>query len=94
MHPADKVTATFKGANALFAIIQAAGWPIWFIIVASVIALAIIGERWWSLRESVVMPKNLLAQVAAGIPPERRDAADALPPRERLAARARCSPPG
>jgi biopolymer transport protein ExbB len=44
----------------LFAIIQAAGWPIWFLIVASVIALAIIGERWWSLRESVVMPRNLL----------------------------------
>jgi biopolymer transport protein ExbB len=47
----------------VFAIIQAAGWPIWFLIVASVIALAIIGERWWSLRESVVMPRNLLAQV-------------------------------
>jgi biopolymer transport protein ExbB len=47
----------------LFAIIQAAGWPIWFLIVASIIALAIIGERWWSLRESVVMPKNLLVQV-------------------------------
>ena len=45
----------------MFAIIQAAGWPIWFIIIASVIALAIIGERWWSLREAVVMPKNLLA---------------------------------
>ncbi|MNC84625.1 Biopolymer transport protein ExbB [compost metagenome] len=47
----------------MFAIIQAAGWPIWFLIVSSVIALAIIGERWWSLRESVVMPRNLLAQV-------------------------------
>jgi biopolymer transport protein ExbB len=47
----------------LFAIIEAAGWPIWFLIVASIIALAIIGERWWSLRESVVMPRNLLAQV-------------------------------
>ena len=46
----------------MFAIIQAAGWPIWFIIVASIIAVAIIGERWWSLREAVVMPKNLLAQ--------------------------------
>jgi biopolymer transport protein ExbB len=44
----------------LFALIEAAGWPIWFLIVASVIALAIIGERWWSLRESVVMPKDLL----------------------------------
>ena len=47
----------------MFAIIQAAGWPIWFLIVASVIAVAIIGERLWSLRESVVMPRNLLARV-------------------------------
>jgi biopolymer transport protein ExbB len=46
----------------LFALIEAAGWPIWFIIVASVVALAIIGERWWSLREGIVMPRNLLAQ--------------------------------
>jgi biopolymer transport protein ExbB len=46
----------------LIALIEAAGWPIWFIIVASVVALAIIGERWWSLREGVVMPRDLLAQ--------------------------------
>lgn len=46
----------------MFALIEAAGWPIWFIIVASVVALAIIGERWWSLREGIVMPRNLLAQ--------------------------------
>jgi biopolymer transport protein ExbB len=46
----------------LFALIEAAGWPIWFIIVASIVALAIIGERWWSLRESIVMPRDLLAQ--------------------------------
>ncbi len=46
----------------MIALIEAAGWPIWFIIVASVVALAIIGERWWSLREGVVMPRDLLAQ--------------------------------
>jgi biopolymer transport protein ExbB len=44
----------------VFALIDAAGWPIWFLIVCSVIALAIIGERWWSLREAVVMPRDLL----------------------------------
>ncbi|HEX9671980.1 MAG TPA: MotA/TolQ/ExbB proton channel family protein [Burkholderiales bacterium] len=44
----------------MFALIEAAGWPIWFLVISSVIALAIIGERWWSLRESVVMPRNLL----------------------------------
>ena len=46
----------------MIALIEAAGWPIWFIIIASVIGLAIIGERWWSLREGIVMPRNLLAQ--------------------------------
>ncbi len=44
----------------MFSIIQAAGWPIWPLIVASVIALAIIAERLWSLRASVVMPAGLL----------------------------------
>jgi len=47
----------------VFALIEAAGWPIWTLIVASVIALAIIGERLWSLRQGVVMPRNLLVQV-------------------------------
>ena len=47
----------------MFALIEAAGWPIWPLILASVIALAIIGERLWSLREGMVMPRNLLAQV-------------------------------
>ena len=47
----------------MFSIIQAAGWPIWPLLLCSVIALAIIGERMWSLRESAVMPRNLLSQV-------------------------------
>ena len=47
----------------MFTLIEAAGWPIWPLILASVIALAIIGERLWSLRGSIVMPKNLLPQV-------------------------------
>ena len=47
----------------MFSIIQAAGWPIWPLILCSIIALAIIGERMWSLRTGVVMPRNLLARV-------------------------------
>lgn len=47
----------------MFAIIEAAGWPIWPLLLCSVVALAIIGERWWSLRQNAVMPKHLLAQV-------------------------------
>jgi len=44
----------------VLSIIEAAGWPIWPLILCSVIALAIIGERLWSLRQNVVLPKNLL----------------------------------
>lgn len=47
----------------MLSIIQAAGWPIWPLILCSVIALAIIVERTWSLRYNIVMPRNLLAQV-------------------------------
>jgi len=47
----------------LFSIIEAAGWPIWPLILSSIIALAIIGERFWSLRQGIVVPNKLLAQV-------------------------------
>lgn len=46
-------------------LIQAAGWPIWPLIIASVISLAIIGERFWSLRVDLVAPKSLLNEVQA-----------------------------
>lgn len=47
----------------MFALIQAAGWPIWPIILASVVAAGIIGERIWTLRLSVVSPRDLLPEV-------------------------------
>jgi biopolymer transport protein ExbB len=53
-----------KGTGkALFAIIQAAGWPIWFLLLASVIAVALIIERAISLRDSKIVPASLLDQV-------------------------------
>jgi biopolymer transport protein ExbB len=47
----------------MWEIILAAGWPIWPLIFASIIALAIIGERFWSLRVEVVAPSDLLPEV-------------------------------
>jgi biopolymer transport protein ExbB len=47
----------------LFAIIQAAGWPIWPLILCSVAALAIVIERLSSLRKSRVSPGRLLDEV-------------------------------
>jgi len=49
----------------LFAIIQAAGWPIWFLLLASVIAVALILERAVTLREGRIVPRDLLDQVIA-----------------------------
>jgi len=46
-------------------IILAAGWPIWPLVIASVIAVAIIGERSFALRENIVSPKNLLPELQA-----------------------------
>lgn len=44
----------------MFSIIQAAGWPIWPLIACSVLALALIIERFFSLRVSRVAPPRLL----------------------------------
>jgi len=49
----------------LFAILQAAGWPIWFLLLASVIALALIIERSISLRDRKIIPPQLFEQVVA-----------------------------
>ncbi|MEO8408613.1 MAG: MotA/TolQ/ExbB proton channel family protein [Oxalobacteraceae bacterium] len=47
----------------MFAIIQAAGWPIWLLLTASVIALALIIERSLYLRRNLVLPPTLLEEV-------------------------------
>ncbi|SCX59496.1 MotA/TolQ/ExbB proton channel family protein [Nitrosospira sp. Nsp1] len=47
----------------MFALIQAAGWPIWPLILASIVAMGIIGERMWALRLSMVTPRDLLPKV-------------------------------
>lgn len=47
----------------LLAILQAAGWPIWPLLIASVIAMTLIIERLLYLRRSRILPPNLLAEV-------------------------------
>ena len=49
----------------MFSIIQAAGWPIWPLLFASIIALALIIERLVALRRSKVIPEGLLQRVVA-----------------------------
>jgi biopolymer transport protein ExbB len=47
----------------LFSIIQAAGWPVWFLIFASFLAVALIIERALSLQRRKVLPDHLLDEV-------------------------------
>lgn len=49
----------------MFAIIQAAGWPIWFLLIASVISVTVIIERLLYLRAARILPPNLLPEVIA-----------------------------
>jgi biopolymer transport protein ExbB len=46
----------------LFSIIQAAGWPIWPIIICSIIAMAIVVERFLSLKSVLIYPPHLLIE--------------------------------
>lgn len=57
----------------MLSIIQAAGWPIWTLIVCSVVGLALIIERAVSLRAAKVAPPTLIDEAIqasrAGVPP-------------------------
>jgi biopolymer transport protein ExbB len=49
----------------VFSIILAAGWPIWPLLLASIIAVALILERLVALRRAKVLPSGLLQRVIA-----------------------------
>ncbi|HUG25153.1 MotA/TolQ/ExbB proton channel family protein [Piscinibacter sp.] len=57
----------------MFSIIQAAGWPIWPLLICSVAAMALVIERFSSLRSSRVAPPKLVDEVMtvtrASLPP-------------------------
>ncbi|MDB5868643.1 MAG: MotA/TolQ/ExbB proton channel [Polaromonas sp.] len=46
----------------MFSIIQAAGWPIWPLLACSIVALALIIERFSSLKTQKIAPPKLLAE--------------------------------
>ncbi len=47
----------------MFELIKTGGWVMWPIMLASIAAMAIIGERFWSLQKKFVTPASLLPQV-------------------------------
>jgi biopolymer transport protein ExbB len=57
----------------VFSIIQAAGWPIWPLLLASIIAVALIIERLVALRRSKVVPCRAAAEGGHRVPAEWQD---------------------
>lgn len=49
----------------MLAIVQAAGWPIWPLLLASIIAVALIIERLVALRRAKIVPPGLLQRAVA-----------------------------
>ena len=49
----------------MFSIILAAGWPIWPLLLASIIAVALIIERLVALRRAKIVPAGLLQRAIA-----------------------------
>ncbi|WP_028310245.1 MotA/TolQ/ExbB proton channel family protein [Derxia gummosa] len=47
----------------MLSILLAAGWPIWPLLIASIVALALIIERVRSLRRGAIVPSTLLPEV-------------------------------
>ena len=47
----------------MFEIVKAGGWLMLPIIICSIVAVAIIGERLWALQRKKVIPKHLVAQI-------------------------------
>lgn len=58
----------------MIALIEAAGWPIWPLIIASILALAIIFERAYTLRRTLILPPGLLDKTIENM---RREGIDA-----------------
>lgn len=63
--PADAagVVSSRRERNKVLELIKAGGWVMWPILLASVIAMAIVVERFWSLQRKRIAPENLVAQV-------------------------------
>ncbi|MBU6261227.1 MAG: MotA/TolQ/ExbB proton channel family protein [Burkholderiales bacterium] len=47
----------------MLSIIQAAGWPIWPLMLCSIVALALVLERLYHLRQPLIAPRSLLDEV-------------------------------
>lgn len=59
----------------MFELVKTGGWVMWPIILCSIAAMAIIGERLWSLQRKYVTPASLMPQVRQWLSSNELDSA-------------------
>jgi biopolymer transport protein ExbB len=59
----------------MFELIKTGGWVMWPIIACSIAAVAIIGERLWSLQRKYVTPRSLMPQIEQWVSHNELDSA-------------------
>jgi biopolymer transport protein ExbB len=59
----------------MFELVKTGGWVMWPIILCSIAAMAIIGERLWSLQRKYVTPASLMPQVREWLSSNELDSA-------------------
>lgn len=59
----------------MFELVKTGGWVMWPIILCSIAAMAIIGERLWSLQKKYVIPTSLMPQVRQWLASNELDSA-------------------
>ncbi len=57
----------------MFHIFQSAGWPIWLLLILSIIGLALIIERFHTLRRSRILPDGLLERTIKQLREDKMD---------------------
>ncbi len=59
----------------MFELIKTGGWVMWPIILCSIAAMAIIGERFWSLQKKYITPPSLIPQLRQWLDSDELDEA-------------------
>jgi biopolymer transport protein ExbB len=59
------IVSTTQRSDHVFSIIQAAGWPIWPLIICSIVGLALVLERTISLQRLRIAPPGLIDETIA-----------------------------
>lgn len=58
-----ELNLSLLGECYVLEIIKSGGWLMWPIMLCSVLAMSLIGERLWTLRKSRIIPEHLVAQI-------------------------------